>query len=83
MAPFLITTAQTLLRNDVTSARWQHPYLGYFDFIFVQWEEVEMRHPSVYAVYIQPYLTSAAKNVVSAVQMLPNQPCQDSKDQDL
>ncbi len=36
----LIITVQTLVLNDVTSARWQRTYPGYFGFIFVQWVEV-------------------------------------------
>ena len=47
----LITIAQTVAPNDITSTRWQHPYPGYFGFIFVQWEEAETRrHP--YTVYV-------------------------------
>ncbi len=46
-----ITTAQTVAPNDVTSARLKHLYLGYFGFIFVQWEEVETRRPSLYIFY--------------------------------
>lgn len=44
------TTAHTLAPNDVSSARWQHPYLGYFCFIFVQWEEAETHRPSLYSL---------------------------------
>lgn len=44
VAPTLITTAQTLVPNDIT--RWQRPYPWYFDFLCVQWEEVETSRPS-------------------------------------
>lgn len=37
--------------NDVTNAKWQHPYLEYSVFMFIQWEEVEMRCPSLYSVH--------------------------------
>ena len=37
------STTRSLLRRlapkNITTARWQHPYPGYFGFIFEQWEE--------------------------------------------
>ncbi len=46
----LITTVQTLVPNDVTNTRWHCPYPGYFGFIFVRWEEMEMRCLSLHTV---------------------------------
>lgn len=42
-----IATAQTLAKNDITSARYQRPNQGYF----VQLEEMEKCRPSLYTVY--------------------------------
>ncbi len=47
----MITTAQTLAPNDITSARGQGLYPGYFGFICVQWEEVETYRPYLYTAY--------------------------------
>ena len=49
-APTLITTAQTLAPNHLTSARWQCLYPGYSGSIFVQWEKVETCCLSLFAV---------------------------------
>lgn len=45
-----IATAQTRAPTDVSSARWQQPYLGYFGCIFEQREEVKKCRPSLYKV---------------------------------
>lgn len=42
----LNTTAQILAPNDITDTRWQRLYPVYFDFVFVQCEEVETCLPS-------------------------------------
>lgn len=41
----LIGAART--QNDITCARWQIWDLGYFAFVYGQWEEAETRHPSL------------------------------------
>ena len=43
-------------KNDITSARWQHLYSRHFGFVFIQWKEVETRHPSLYTVIGQQVL---------------------------
>lgn len=44
--PSLFITVQTPIYT--TSGSWQQTYLGYFNLIFVPWEEVKMHCPSLY-----------------------------------
>lgn len=39
-----------ILDSHVASNEWQCSYVRYFDFIFVQWVEVELRKPSLSTV---------------------------------
>ena len=54
-APPHSTTALILAPNDITSAGWQHPYQGYFGFIYVQWEEAETCRPSIQSMIVIVY----------------------------
>lgn len=50
------------------STRWQNPYHWYFDFIFGQWEEIEMHHSSV---YIQLLVTNTTSQYLWFVSYSP------------
>ena len=53
---------QTLAQNDITSARWQRPFPGYYGFTFVQWEEAETCYPSFIQCII--IITGANKQIL-------------------
>ena len=44
--------AGTLAPNNVKITIWRRPYLGYFGFTSVQWEEAEAGRPSLCTFYV-------------------------------